>query len=166
MENSTQPLVVPEIGSGPVQQPILTRRDDTAGGSHLADVQSHYFLRGEQTGNAYSMTEIVFQPGAQGTPTHRHHREDELYYVIEGKLEAHVGDQRVTLEAGSSLLLPRGIKHKVSPTGNVPTRVLMIITPPGLEKMLATLDKLNKSELDLDALHRLAIEYQVDMLPD
>ena len=49
-----------------VTQPVVTRRDDAAGGSHLSGVQSHYFLRGKQTGNAYSLTEILFQPGAQG----------------------------------------------------------------------------------------------------
>ena len=149
-----------------VNEPIITHRDDTAGGSHLANVQSRYFLRGEQTGNAYSMTEIVFQPGGQGTPLHVHHREEELYYVIEGKLEAQVGDQQVTLEAGGSVLLPRGVKHKVYPVGEAVTRVLMVITPPGLENMLSELDKLNKDGLDLEAVSRLASEYGVDILPE
>ena len=156
----------PYQGGDLVKEPIFTRRDDAAGGSHLANVQSRYFLSGEQTGNAYSMTEIVFQPGGQGTPMHVHHREEELYYVIEGKLEAQVGDQQVTLEAGGSVLLPRGVKHKVYPVGDAVTRVLMIITPPGLEKMLAEMDKLNKDGLDLDALRRLAVKYEVDILPD
>ncbi len=31
------------------------RRDDTAGGCHLSNVQSHYFLRGEHTGGAFSL---------------------------------------------------------------------------------------------------------------
>ena len=112
------------------------------------------------------MTEIVFQPGSQGTPLHVHHREEELYYVIEGKLEAQVGDQQVTLEAGGSVLLPRGVKHKVCPVGEAVTRVLMVITPPGLENMLFELDKLNKGGLDIDAVSRLARQYNVDILPE
>ena len=112
------------------------------------------------------MTEIVFQPGGQGTPLHVHHREEELYYVIEGKLQAHVGDQQVTLEAGGSVLLPRGISHKVYPVGDAVTRVLMVITPPGLENMLAELDRLNEGELDLNTVRRLAAEYEIDILPE
>ena len=50
--------------------------------------------------------------------------------MIKGKLEAYVGDQQVTLEAESSLLLPRGIKCEVSDK-EYPTRVLMIVAPPG-----------------------------------
>ena len=149
-----------------VTESVVTHRDDSGGGSHLANVQSHYFLRGEQTGNAYSLTEILFQPGAQGTPLHLHHREEELYYVIEGKLDVRLGDQQLTLEAGGSVLLPRGIPHKVTPSGQAKTRALMLISPPGLENMLAELDRVNTGGLDLAAVQRLASAYQIELLPE
>jgi hypothetical protein len=56
--------------------------DYKEGGSHLGGVRSNHFLRGEQTGGAYSLSELTFQPGSQGTPLHVHHQEEELYYVI------------------------------------------------------------------------------------
>ena len=161
-----QAAASPQSSQRIVTEPVVTHRDDTAGGSHLAQVQSHYFLRGEQTGNAYSLTEILFQPGAQGTPLHLHRREEELYYVIEGKLEVRLGDQHLALEAGGSVLLPRGIPHKVTPSGHETTRALMVISPPGLENMLAELDQVSTGELDLAAVQRLASAYEIELLPE
>lgn len=89
------------------------------------------------------MSEIIFQPSAEGTPLHRHDREEKMYYVIEGQLEVHVGDQITTLKPGGSVLLPRRIPHKVRPIGDAVTRALMVISPPNLVNMLIELDRLN-----------------------
>lgn len=145
---------------------VVTRRNDEAGGSHIADVQSNYFLRGEHTGGAFSLTEIVFQPGSQGTPLHLHTREEETYYVIEGELEVHVGDQKFVLASGGSVLLPRDVKHKVFPVGDKLTRVLMIISPPGLENMLMQLDKISPGDFNMQLVLRLSEEYGVKILPE
>ena len=147
-------------------QAVVTRRTDKAGGSHIADVQSNYFLRSEHTGGAFSLTEIVFQPGSQGTPLHIHTHEEETYYVIEGKMEVHFGDQKVTLGPGGSVVLPRNIKHKVFPSGDIVTRALMIISPPGLEKMLMQLDAISPGEFDIQAVMRLSEQYGIQILPD
>ena len=147
-------------------EPTITRRSDQTGGSHIADVQSNYFLRGENTGGAFSLTEIVFQPGSQGTPLHIHSREEETYYVIEGELEVHVGDDKIILGPGGSVMLPRNIKHKVFPVGHVVTRVLMIISPPGLEQMLMQLDAISPGEFDMQAVVNLSKQYGVEILPE
>ena len=146
---------------------VITLRDDAAGGTHLNKVQSHHFLRGEQTGSAYSLSEIVFQPGGEGTPLHRHSREEEMYYIMEGQLEVHVGDRKTTLGPGGSALLPRGILHKVRPVGDAVTRVLMVISPPSLVNMLIELDRLtDRGEANAATLGRLAAEYGVDFMPE
>jgi mannose-6-phosphate isomerase-like protein (cupin superfamily) len=147
-------------------QLVVMQRDDSAGGSHLGNVQSHYFLRGEHTGGAFSLTEILFQPGAQGTPVHIHTREEETYYVIEGELVVQVDDREVVLGAGGSVVLPRNIKHKVTPAPDKVTRALMIVTPPGLEGMLMQLDQINPGELDIAAVGRVSAEYGVQILPN
>jgi len=146
--------------------PQINLRDDKESGSHLGGVQSNHFLRGEQTGGAYSLSELTFQPGSQGTPLHVHHREEELYYVIEGELQVVVGGEETVLGVGASVRLPRGIPHKVWPVGNVATRVLMIVSPPQIIEMLLELDRLNaQGRLDLPAMQRWAAEYRVVLLP-
>jgi mannose-6-phosphate isomerase-like protein (cupin superfamily) len=147
--------------------PAINERNDREGGSHLNEVQSRHFLRGHQTGGVYSVSEIVFQPSGHGTPLHVHHREEELYYVLEGQLEVRVGERKFLLESGGSVLLPRGVPHKVWPIGNVTTRVLMVVSPPTLIDMLVELDRLNASgEMNDEAMQRLAKEYAIDFLPE
>ena len=43
---------------------------------------------------------------------HQHDREDELFYVIEGKLLLDVEDRTVDLAPGQALLVPRGVLHR------------------------------------------------------
>jgi mannose-6-phosphate isomerase-like protein (cupin superfamily) len=145
---------------------VVTQRDDTAGGSHRRNVKSRYFLRGEQTGGAFSLTEILFQPGAQGTPMHIHTREEETYYVIEGKLLVHVDERDVVLGPGGSVVLPRNMKHKVTPASDKVTRALMILTPPGFEGMLMQLDQIKPGELDMAAVGKLWDDYGFQILPN
>jgi Cupin domain len=41
-----------------------------------------------------------------GPPRHIHSREDEIFYILEGSYELHVGGERRTVSAGASAILP------------------------------------------------------------
>lgn len=43
---------------------------------------------------------------------HHHENEDELFWVIEGKLRMDFRDKSVTLEPGEILVVPRGVEHR------------------------------------------------------
>jgi mannose-6-phosphate isomerase-like protein (cupin superfamily) len=43
---------------------------------------------------------------------HTHDAEDELFLVIEGRLEIHLRDRVVELEPGELFVVPRGVEHK------------------------------------------------------
>uniref|UniRef100_UPI0040492F1D cupin domain-containing protein n=1 Tax=Flavobacterium sp. TaxID=239 RepID=UPI0040492F1D len=43
---------------------------------------------------------------------HRHEHEDELFYVIEGKLFIELNDKTLELNAGEFVIIPKGIEHK------------------------------------------------------
>lgn len=46
-------------------------------------------------------------------PRHTHAAEDELFWVLDGRLELHFDDGRcVTLEAGQVFIVPRGTPHR------------------------------------------------------
>jgi uncharacterized cupin superfamily protein len=47
------------------------------------------------------------RPGTEQAPLHVHTREDETFYVIEGRITAIVGDRRRDLGPGESVWLPR-----------------------------------------------------------
>jgi uncharacterized RmlC-like cupin family protein len=65
---------------------------------------------------------------------HRHLREDELWYVIEGDFRFKVGDAMLRASTGGLAFGPRGIPHAFQNVGDKPARLLVIATPSGLER--------------------------------
>ncbi len=43
---------------------------------------------------------------------HRHDNEDELFYVIDGKLFIELRDATIELNSGEFVIIPRGVEHK------------------------------------------------------
>lgn len=43
---------------------------------------------------------------------HNHQEEDELFFVVEGKLNIAFQDRTVELNAGEMLIVPKGVEHK------------------------------------------------------
>jgi mannose-6-phosphate isomerase-like protein (cupin superfamily) len=84
------------------------------------------------TGGRYTVMEQVTPPG-WGPPRHIHSREDEIFYVLEGAYDLHVGDERRTVSAGASAVLPRNVPHGFRNASPVPSRLLFVIAPGGFE---------------------------------
>jgi mannose-6-phosphate isomerase-like protein (cupin superfamily) len=66
-------------------------------------------------------------------PLHIHHREDEAWYVLDGAMTFHVGDDVVEAGAGSLTYAPMGIPHTFT-VDVEPTRVLVFSSPAGFER--------------------------------
>ena len=66
-----------------------------------------------------------------GPPLHRHHIEDEWFYVLEGEYRVRVGDTLHTLHAGDSVLGPRGLPHAFAFVGPTSGRMLITYAPAG-----------------------------------
>ena len=146
------------------ETPIFNSRQD-GGTNHLDGESSRCFLSGEQTGGLFSLTESVLDPGADQAPLHVHSREDETFYVLEGRVTAAVGDQSRELSAGDSVWLPRGVPHRIRVEGQEPARILMLLTPAGLEKFFAEVDAMHVAgDLDPAAMAEAAARYGVTIL--
>jgi quercetin dioxygenase-like cupin family protein len=84
------------------------------------------------TGGLYGLIEVELPPGFS-PPTHIHHREDEAFYVLDGRLTFRCGDQSFAATAGSYVFLPRHVPHSFVVEGDLPARMLNITTPGGGE---------------------------------
>lgn len=93
---------------------------------------------GAETGGAYGLIEQVMPPGT-GSPWHRHHAEDESFYVVEGTLTFLIGAERITAGPGSYVFGPRGIPHGFRVEGERPARFLLMVTPAGFEEFVVAL---------------------------
>ncbi|HEV2136633.1 MAG TPA: quercetin 2,3-dioxygenase [Terracidiphilus sp.] len=91
-----------------------------------------FLVTGEETDGAFFMADVVVAPGG-GTPPHIHHREDESFHLLEGKLTVQVGGDTITASSGDFVYLPRGIAHSFRNIGNVPAKALVLTSPAGLE---------------------------------
>jgi mannose-6-phosphate isomerase-like protein (cupin superfamily) len=65
-------------------------------------------------------------------PLHIHRREDEAWYILNGKMTFYVGDQSLEATAGCFVFAPRGIPHTFT-VDVEPTRVLVFASPAGFE---------------------------------
>ena len=65
-------------------------------------------LTGAQTGGAYSLFEVEFEPES-GTLLHVHRYEDEIVYVLKGEIEIRLATQRLHVLKGGVAYLPKNI---------------------------------------------------------
>lgn len=66
-----------------------------------------------------------------GPPLHKHLHQEEYFYLISGEVRFAVGDRRLTLHPGDSILGPRGIPHTFAAVEGKPSRMLISFSPAG-----------------------------------
>jgi quercetin dioxygenase-like cupin family protein len=91
-----------------------------------------FLVTGEETGGAYFAMEALVPPGG-GPPPHIHTREDETFYLLEGKVEFLLGEQTILAGPGDFVNIPRGTVHRFQNTGTDTARMILTFTPAGLE---------------------------------
>jgi quercetin dioxygenase-like cupin family protein len=72
---------------------------------------------------------LITQPPGIATPLHRHTREAEAFYVLDGTLTYRAGEEVHHLVAGSFIYLPAGLPHAFRITGTTPARFLGLSVP-------------------------------------
>jgi quercetin dioxygenase-like cupin family protein len=85
----------------------------------------------QDTNGQFALIEVSGAPGGE-PPLHVHKHEDELFYVLEGKLKVYRGDEELILEPGNSGFLPRNVPHTFKVMSSH-VRMLNYITPGGFE---------------------------------
>lgn len=94
------------------------------------------------TGGAYALIEHTLAPGLLGAPPHRHSREDELSYVLEGTLWVWREGKAVEHGSGSVVPKPRGEWHTFWNGGTSRVRFLELISPPAFADYFQELAKI------------------------
>lgn len=131
-------------------------------------------VTGKQTNAAFTVVDQIIQPQG-GPPPHIHHREDEAFYVLEGRFLFLNGDKQTEAEAGAFVYIPKGTLHTFKNISQKPGRLLVTITPAGLEEFFYAIgspaqDLKNPPPFDpavIDRIMRLAGDYHMDVvMPD
>jgi len=126
---------------------IVGPRDGKAGS--LGSIGVRFMIDTEEThAGGFSLVEHPMPPRALAAPLHRHSREDEYSYVLEGRMGALLGDDVVYAEAGDLVHKPRNQWHTFWNAGEEPCRILEIIAPGGFEKFFDELVELGERAAD------------------
>jgi mannose-6-phosphate isomerase-like protein (cupin superfamily) len=99
----------------------------------LGSIGVRFMVGGDESGGGFSLVEHPMAPRHLAAPLHRHSREDEYSFVLEGRLGALLGDEVVFGEPGDLVFKPRGQWHTFWNAGDTPARILEIISPAGFE---------------------------------
>ena len=143
---------------------VLGPEEGTAG--FLGSIGVRFMLDGDTTGGGFSLVEHPMSPRALAAPLHRHLREDEYSYVLEGRMGALLGDDVLDAGPGDLVLKPRGEWHTFWNAGENPCRILEIIAPAGFEGFFAELVDLGGvATADPTVLGSLCERYGLEMDP-
>lgn len=82
----------------------------------------------ETRGALFIIEHRNLMPG--GPPLHLHPHQEEWFYVMEGSVVFQVGDQRVELHPGESILAPRAVPHTFSAVHDA-SHLLIAFCPAG-----------------------------------
>jgi mannose-6-phosphate isomerase-like protein (cupin superfamily) len=108
--------------------------------------------------NDVAVVEHVLPAGKLAAPLHRHSREDEISYVLEGRMGVREGEAVGAVEAGEVRVKRRGVWHTFWNPGPDRLRFLEIITPGAFAWYFAEADEIlpGTGEPDEAAAARLA----------
>jgi len=137
----------------------------------LGSIGVRFMIDGDETHErGLSLVEHPMSPRALAAPLHRHTREDEYSYVLEGRVGALLGDEVLIAGPGDLIFKPRNQWHTFWNAGDEPARILEIIAPAGFEQYFAALADgggvENMAPEELGALAaRYGLELDIDSVP-
>ncbi len=124
-----------------------------------------FLIDAAETDGGFSLVEHPMPPLALAAPLHRHSREDEYSFVLEGRLGALLGEEVVHGEPGDLIFKPRGQWHTFWNAGTAPARILEMISPAGFERYFEGMIDLlqHGGPPDPDAVAALAARYGLEV---
>jgi len=93
-------------------------------------------LDATQTGGQFTLVTTLTPPGG-GPPPHLHENEDELLYVLEGRVSFLADGKWTETGPGASVFAPRKSVHTFKNVGDRPSKLLVHVTPSGFENFFA-----------------------------
>jgi mannose-6-phosphate isomerase-like protein (cupin superfamily) len=142
---------------------VLGPKDGKAG--RLGSIGVRFMIGAGDTDGTFSLVEHPMPPRALAAPLHRHSREDEYSFVLEGRVGALLGDEVVHGEQGDLIFKPRAQWHTFWNAGDEPARILEVISPAGFERYFEEMIDLipERGPPDPGALAALAARYGLEV---
>ena len=133
----------------------------------LGSIGVRFLIDGGDAAERFSLVEHPMSPRALAAPLHRHTREDEYSFVLQGRMGALLGDDVVEAGPGDLVFKPREQWHTFWNAGDEPCRILEIISPAGFERFFQELSDMGGAvAADPEAVAMLSRRYGLEMRPE
>jgi mannose-6-phosphate isomerase-like protein (cupin superfamily) len=126
---------------------------------HFLDNLARIHIEGADSRHAYAVVELT-APSGDMPPLHVHHRDDEGFYVLDGRLTLFVGERTIVLGAGECGVAPSGSPHTYRAEAEG-TRWLVICSPAGFEEFVR---EVALAERDPAVLADISMRYGIEIL--
>ena len=144
---------------------VLGPQDGKAGALITCGVR--FMAWGEETGGGFSLVEHPIPPKMLAAPLHRHTREDEYSYVLEGRIGVIADGEVVYGEPGDLIFKPRNQWHTFWNASDEPASLLEIISPAGFEQFFDELgDAMAAPDFDPAQLGDIGARYGLEVKPE
>lgn len=110
---------------------VVFTEPGTARGTWAMGSLFEHLAEGASTAGALGVA-LVTQPPGVATPLHRHTKEAEAFYLLEGRMSYRAGDDIFELYDGCFIFLPKDLPHAFRIRGESPARILALTLPAGL----------------------------------
>ena len=105
--------------------PIIRTSDRNRNEAISEGLESYAIVDAAHGSDALRVGELTIAPMTR-VPRHAHTNSEEAMVLLEGTLEAQVGSQRMTIEAGDLVLAPAGSVHGFLNRSDSPARLLYV----------------------------------------
>lgn len=121
-------------------------------------------LRSDQASGS-SCIEFVAAPGFD-TGLHVHTRLEETWYVLDGELDFHIGDESFRAAPGACVFVPPRVPHAFANRTEAPVKFLLIMSPPGHDRYFVELADIlaRTGPPDSEAIAALRAKYDTEQL--
>lgn len=111
--------------------PVVRAHETSTG--QLGPLGARYVMDGHASEGRFALIEHPMAPRGLAAPLHRHTREDEYSFILEGRWGFQLGEAVVYAEPGDVVFKPRNVWHTFWNATDEPGRLLEIISPSGFE---------------------------------
>ncbi len=132
---------------------------------HIFGDRLTMLLTGQETGGRFTMFTAVVTPGG-GPPPHVHTREEEWFFILEGKAEFLRDGQWLEAPVGTTVHTPAGVAHTFRNPGTTPLKMLVHAALSGFETFAARCHEVcaRPGPPDMDRLLQIAREHGIQII--
>lgn len=136
-----------EINQTSNKELVISKKDTSPKYWMSEGEYTNIIVNAKQTNNEYVITDGIIEPNGF-IPDHFHKWEDQTFHIVEGKLEAKIGEKWYELNIGDTIHCPRGISHFIRNNENSTARLISYIFPGNwAEEYFAETSKQNQTDL-------------------